>query len=117
MDSRGKIVSGNAVQPRLAAWTGDDIQVVSGYFDPLLSQHAERLETLKRRGAKLVVVLTDPAEPILPASARAELVAALRMVDLVITGVDHGLSIEQRFDGEDAGTATSFVAHVLDRMN
>ena len=93
------------------------MQVVSGYFDPLLALHAERLEQIKRAGARLVVILTDPAEPILPQRARAELVAALSPVDTVVTGGAGGLKPEVRFEDDDARCSAAFVAHILERMS
>ena len=101
----------------MAQWQGADVQVVSGCFDPLLSSHAERLERAKRDGSKLVVVLVEPVEPILPTRARAELVAALRCVDLVATDASGGLEPEIRFESDDASAAGQFVAHVLERMS
>ena len=96
---------------------GANLQVVSGHFDPLLALHAERLEQIKRAGTRLVVVLTDPAEPILPQRARAELVAALSSVDLVVMGEPEGLKPEVRFEDEDARSSAAFVAHILERMS
>lgn len=93
------------------------MQVVSGLFDPLLLEHSERLNALKRAGSKLVVLLQDQGTPVLPLRARAELVAALRCVDLVVTGAESGLSPSARFDSEDADATANFVAYVLDRMN
>jgi glycerol-3-phosphate cytidylyltransferase-like family protein len=64
--------------------------VVSGYFDPLTAAHARRLAELRSRANRLVAVILDPPEPILPARSRAELVAALACVDQVVLGsADH----------------------------
>ena len=71
MDTRKKIAPGTAV-------------VVTGHFDPLTAAHARRIGELKVPGRPLVVVLTSPPDPILPAAARAELVASLAAVDQVI---------------------------------
>lgn len=60
--------------------------MVTGYFDPLLADHARRLEQLRSAGETLGVVIADPPDPLLPAAARAELVAALRAVDWVVIG-------------------------------
>ena len=79
MDTRTKIVSA-AEAARLSA-TG--AMVVSGYFDPLIAAHAEQLRELKRQGAPLLVVISDPPHPVLPARARAELLAGLAVVDYV----------------------------------
>lgn len=54
--------------------------VVCGYFDPLTAAHAERLNELAR-GGRLLVLVDDPPDPLMPAGARLELVAALDMVE------------------------------------
>ena len=59
-----------------------DILVV-GYFDPVLADHVIRLAAI---GEKVSVSLLDPPDPLLPARARAELVAALGSVEQVIIG-------------------------------
>ncbi len=83
MDTRDKIVSMQRAEAMVAeeprAWV-----VVTGYFDPVLASHARRLRELARPGKKLMAVVTSPASPILPAAARAELVAGLAMVDAVV---------------------------------
>ena len=58
--------------------------MVTGHFDPVTAEHVRRLAELKRPGCRMVVVITSPPDPILPARARAELVAALADVDEVI---------------------------------
>ena len=79
MDTRGKIID-VAEASRLA---DGGATVVSGYFDPLVAWHAERLGALERDATLLLVVIASPRHPILPARARAELVASLRVVDYV----------------------------------
>jgi glycerol-3-phosphate cytidylyltransferase-like family protein len=59
---------------------------VGGTFDPLLAEHARRLAHLRRNHAGLVVVIIEGDHAILPARARAELVAGLASVDYVIIG-------------------------------
>ena len=80
MNTRTKIVPIEEAE-RIAACGAT---VVSGHFDPLLASHAERLQGLKREGAPLLVLITDPSNPILPGNARAELVAGLAVVDHVV---------------------------------
>ncbi|MBM3787191.1 MAG: hypothetical protein FJW30_22775 [Acidobacteria bacterium] len=75
MDTRSKIVE-------IAA--GDT--VVAGYFDPVAAMHAARLRELAGEHGPLTVCVCDPADPLLPANARAELVAALRDVARVVIG-------------------------------
>ena len=82
MDTRAKILTRPAALdylPRLGPCTK-----VSGYFDPLLASHARRLESVRSAGVPLVVLVNDPPAPLLPARARAELVAALGAVEVVV---------------------------------
>ena len=82
MDTRTKILSSEAA-PRACI-------VVTGAFDPVLAGDARALEEIRAShpdGPLLVVVLPLPGE-LLPLRARAELVAALRMVDYVVTAPD-----------------------------
>lgn len=58
--------------------------LVSGYFDPLTSAHARRLAGLAETHGPLFVLIVDPPDPILPAGARAELVASLACVRAVV---------------------------------
>ena len=92
------------LQNRAARW-------VSGHFDPMLAEHVRRLVEAREPGRLLVVEVTNPAKPLLGQRARAELVAALSMVDFVVLG-----------DGEAGGAAPMdaeikerFIEHVLER--
>jgi glycerol-3-phosphate cytidylyltransferase-like family protein len=77
MDTRAKVLDG-PVAP--AAGT----VYVTGYFDPLLATHARRLLELAGGGKRLVVLLADPPEPLLGTRSRAELVASLGCVEVVV---------------------------------
>jgi bifunctional ADP-heptose synthase (sugar kinase/adenylyltransferase) len=79
VDLREKIVGAHDA----AAIAAAGAVVVSGYFDPLIAWHARWLENFRKAGRPLMVVITTPDHPILPARARAELVASLRVVDHV----------------------------------
>ena len=79
MDLREKIVDARDATAIAAAGA----VVVSGYFDPVIAWHARWLENFKKPGRSMLVVITTPDHPILPARARAELVASLRVVDHV----------------------------------
>jgi hypothetical protein len=79
VDTRTKIVP--AAEAARIAEAG--ATVVSGYFDPMLASHADRLQQLKRAGAPLLVLIANPPDALLTARARAELVAGLRVVDYV----------------------------------
>ena len=84
MDTRTKILAfGEAIEAaRTLRQQGRRLKVVTGCFDPLIAAHAQRLEALHDGGA-LMIVVADPPRPILPARARAELVAGLSVVDFV----------------------------------
>jgi rfaE bifunctional protein nucleotidyltransferase chain/domain len=72
---------------------GRSIAFANGCFDVLHVGHVRYLEGARREADRLVVGVNDdasvealkgPGRPILPAAARAELVAALRAVDYVV---------------------------------
>jgi rfaE bifunctional protein nucleotidyltransferase chain/domain len=72
---------------------GRTVAFANGCFDLLHVGHTRYLEAARREGDRLVVgvngdasvrALKGPDRPILPAEARAELVAALRAVDYVV---------------------------------
>jgi bifunctional ADP-heptose synthase (sugar kinase/adenylyltransferase) len=86
LDTRKKILTAaQAVEAvrRLRA-EGRSVRFATGWFDPLMAAHARRLEQLRDGAARVMVIVTDPVQPILPARARAELVAALSVVDFVV---------------------------------
>src|SRR5271165_2106609 len=94
MDTREKIID-DAQAANIAV----DAIVVSGYFDPLIAAHAERLASLKTGDKKLLVLIATPPDAILPAAARAELVAGLRCVDYVAES--RSLTPSVRLEQED----------------
>jgi rfaE bifunctional protein nucleotidyltransferase chain/domain len=72
---------------------GRTVAFANGCFDVLHVGHIRYLEGARREADRLIVAINDdgsvarlkgPGRPILPASARAELVAALRATDYVI---------------------------------
>ncbi len=79
VDTRRKIVGAREA----AAIAAGGATVVSGYFDPLIAWHARWLAGFKKPPRPLLVLIATPENPILPAPARAELVASLRVVDHV----------------------------------
>lgn len=115
LDTREKII--DATQAARIAALGATI--VSGYFDPLVASHAERLSALKTglktNGAKLLVLIATPDNAILPAAARAELVAGLRAVDYVSELAD-GLIPHIRLEQEDAERYRALLQHVHARQ-
>jgi hypothetical protein len=94
------------------------VSVVIGWFDPLLAEHATRLAESAQPGNRLIVAVTDPPDPLLPARARAELVAALGIADAVVTLSDSDLEalppsvrvLDQR--ALDRGIRSGFIAQV-----
>ncbi len=84
MDTRTKI---HTYEDALDHTRGKHARWVSGCFDPLLAEHARRLSSLSSGAEWLVVsVMEAGPDPILPAEARAQLVAALMVVDCVVIG-------------------------------
>ena len=114
MDTRTKIVSRQEAL-RLAE---AGATVVSGFFDPLIAGHAQRLQELKN-AAPLLVLIATPEDPILPARARAELVASLAVVDHVSEWSDEGsgeLRPQIRLEQEDTGRLERLIEHVHQRQ-
>ena len=111
MDTRSKIVSPERVDD--LARSGATL--VSGSFDPLVAALAEQLATLKRQGEPLVVLIRSTGNPILPARARAELVAALATVDFVCDeecSAEPAVSLEQ----DHRQKLRELIAHVHSRQ-
>lgn len=96
VDTRCKIIGAARAASLVedARGAGRDILLLTGYFDPLLAAHAERVSELRASGRDrlLMVLVRTPEEPLMPAEARAELVAALSGVDYVV--VDEERSVE-----------------------
>jgi hypothetical protein len=110
LDTRTKII--DAAQAARIAQAG--ATVISGSFDPMVASHAERLAALKRPGAPLLVLITTPPDPILSASARAELVAGLAVVDYVC-GEPSGIAPHVSLDQEHAERLSQLIEHVHSR--
>ena len=111
MDTRSKIV-------KQSVWNPTTLKpVVSGYFDPLLALHVERLEALATELGPLTVVLLDPADAVLSTDARAAVVAGLTCVDTVLLS-DGQPAPEARLqlELEDAVLRAGFLQHVVDRQ-
>jgi bifunctional ADP-heptose synthase (sugar kinase/adenylyltransferase) len=119
VDTRNKILSPAAVR-RLPL---DSPAVATGYFDVILAGHARDLDEVRARaaGRALVVIVLPLAREILSQSARAELVAALRVVDYVVIADDADLesliaflnpSELVRLEAADADRARQLREHV-----
>ena len=87
MDTRTKIIEPERAAARLQELReqGRAVKVVTGYFDVLVAEHVARLREIGRTTGTLFVLVLDPPAPLLGARARAELVAALAMVDYVVS--------------------------------
>src|SRR5580704_1818884 len=91
----GRVVDDHALVALVAAdrAAGRTIAFANGCFDLLHVGHVRYLDGARREGDRLVVAINDdasvhrlkgPGRPMLPAAARAELVAALRAADYVV---------------------------------
>jgi hypothetical protein len=82
LDTRSKIVSAKAVPPGCT--------VVVGAFDPLLSGDARELWQIRAAAPlrPLIAIILPLAGELFTLCARSELVAAMRVVDYVITADD-----------------------------
>ena len=91
MDTRDKIIALERAVEITAELRGQGAKprVVTGYFDVLLASHVRRLRKARNASDRLLVMVLDPPAPVLPARARAELVAALGVVDYVIPAGKH----------------------------
>lgn len=107
MDTRAKIIS---VEEASAIAREKEVHWISGHFDPLLAEHAAILHANAEAGRLLIVELTNPAHPLLPLRARAELVAALAQVDYVVMN-------DQRTGAPDEDITRRFIHHVRQRVN
>jgi len=90
-----KVLSWLALKRRAAAWrrAGHRIVFTNGCFDLLHPGHVRYLQAAKRLGDKLIVGINSDGSvrrlgkgarrPLVPQAARAEVIAALEMVDAV----------------------------------
>lgn len=93
-DAAASVVSRDDCTSRVRAWqeAGDVVVFTNGVFDLLHPGHVRYLAAARAEGDRLVVAVnTDdtvraakgPDRPVHPAAERAELLAALKVVDLV----------------------------------
>jgi hypothetical protein len=109
VDTRTKIISPAEAQ----AIAASGATVVSGSFDPLTAAHAERLSPLKR---PLLILITEPENPILPPLARAQLVAGLAVVDHVAIASPECPAATVHLEHEHAALFEQLVEHVHARQ-
>jgi bifunctional ADP-heptose synthase (sugar kinase/adenylyltransferase) len=118
VDTRTKLLASEQASEvaRQCRAAGRTVTLVTGFFDPLLAAHARRLEELARPGGTLFVAVRDPEHPLLPARARAELVAALRVVDYVILGGAIAADAFFQEEAADERLTRELIQHVHDRQ-
>jgi bifunctional ADP-heptose synthase (sugar kinase/adenylyltransferase) len=123
MDTRTKILTLEAACRQRAS----SPVVVTGYFDVLRAAHIHALEEIRRRtfggnpAGTLIAFVMPCALELLPQSARAELAAALRVIDYVVTGDESDLGTLkdalcplaiERLEADDALRYRELVEHV-----
>jgi hypothetical protein len=122
MDTREKIID-LASAARLQR-DGARLKVVIGSFDVLTPDLVRRLKSLSG-GRRLIAVVLDPPNPLLPAQARAELAASLSVIDYVLLAPGAGLekALEQiqpdevvREDLADGKRSQTLIEHVHRRQ-
>jgi hypothetical protein len=121
MNTREKIVTPSALD-------GLRVTLVAAYFDPLLDWHAERLASLRPTAETLAALVLPLEDELLPQRARAELAAALRVIDyvLIAPGSDRNASEDViravnpaqvfRLDEEDLRRRAELIVHVRSRQ-
>jgi hypothetical protein len=122
MDTRVKIID-LALAARLRR-PGVPVKLVAGYFDVLTPDLVSRLHALSGAGL-LIAVIVDPPNPLLPSRARAELAAALSVIDYVLLLPEAGLekALEEirpdevaREDMADEKRSQALIEHVHQRQ-
>jgi rfaE bifunctional protein nucleotidyltransferase chain/domain len=95
LTNQHKVVSRDELEKRVQSWRaqGDRITLANGCFDLLHVGHIRYLHAAKGLGGKLIVAinaddsvrrLKGDTRPLMPASERAEILAALADVDAVV---------------------------------
>jgi bifunctional ADP-heptose synthase (sugar kinase/adenylyltransferase) len=122
MDTRAKIID-LASAARLRR-PDARLKLVTGYFDVLTPDLVSRLRSLSD-GGRLIAVVVDPPNPLLPSRARAELAAALSVIDYVLLLPEVGLenALEEirpdevvREDMADWKRSQALIEHVHQRQ-
>lgn len=125
MDTRQKILTLEGALSKVAILRAESVRFVaaSGTFDVLTADMATQLEQRSRRADKLFVLLINPENPLMPLHVRAELAAALRVVDFVVP-VEGSVSdlVAQlqpaewvRLEQQHQDSITRLIQHVIER--
>jgi bifunctional ADP-heptose synthase (sugar kinase/adenylyltransferase) len=97
VDTRNKIVEAAEAAAAVRLWRqrGGRVLAATGYFDVLEAAHARELEDARRGAGEclLVALPVAPPDPVLGARGRAEMAAALAMVDYVVIA-ENGPALE-----------------------
>jgi glycerol-3-phosphate cytidylyltransferase-like family protein len=102
------------------------LAIAAGSFDLLRAEHACELRRITPGSAKLLVVVLPSPARLFTDRARAEMVAALRVVDYVVTADDedlerlsraHPSTRVVRMDAADRRLIRQLVEHVRRRQN
>lgn len=87
MDTRSKILDSSEAIERLSGHDHASLLIARGSFDILRAEHCRRLAQEKGESQKLLVLVAadeNPPRTVLDARTRAELAAALKVVDYVV---------------------------------
>ena len=123
MDTRSKILSMDALSGVLA--TGEWLAIV-GLFDPLTAEQARRLAGFSTQSRKRLAIVLESENALLPAEARAVVIAALGEVDAVFIAppdrwrllIPPGAHVEIIEDeAGECARSEDFVQFVLRRQN
>ncbi|MEO8129794.1 MAG: hypothetical protein ABJF23_28925 [Bryobacteraceae bacterium] len=123
MDTRYKILT--LEQAASAIDQSGKLTAIVGHFDPMTASHARRIAGLLVKTDRIVVIVTDPPQPVLALRARLELVAALQAVDYVVAAMHNtsaeiiaGLQPDEVIQEEsaDVNRTQDLIAHVHRRQ-
>ncbi|MDQ6676843.1 MAG: hypothetical protein M3Z09_06055 [Acidobacteriota bacterium] len=86
MNTRGKILQSAEAAERAQAFraSATPYTLVCSTFDVLTAPRLRRLREIAATGNRLIAVVTNPPNPLLPRRARAELAAALAIIEFVV---------------------------------
>lgn len=125
MDTRLKIVTLDRAVELAAALRADGrrLRIVSGYFDILQPAIVRAVEQLAGPGIALLALVLDPPRPVTSSNARAELAAALRVIDYVLSSDSDPAGVVERLqpaewirqESAHAASTERLIEHVVQR--